>query len=165
MHPFEREGLGKAPFQVVGCNTRVGPWSYVDEQGITITIGSPGQPMGVCKYCYQGISQCFIIRSADGKEFDVGSSCVAKTADKTITKEVNRIKTENRNALTDARIARAKDRFENDEAVRENLKGKNHGRMGQYQYVEFCLRAAGRAGKLKVTKMIEQAIKEVESNG
>lgn len=75
LHPFEKAGLGKAPFVFRGMETKVGPIHLAD--GVT-QIGAPGQPMGTCDYCGQGIAHCCNIRSADGKRFIVGIDCVEK---------------------------------------------------------------------------------------
>lgn len=64
-HPFEKRGLGLAPFTLAG----------MAEQRLEHT----GQPAGTCDYCGTGIAYCFLIRSADGKKFVVGSDCVIKT--------------------------------------------------------------------------------------
>ncbi len=75
IHPFEDSGLGLAPFRCIGYERRVGPIKYPDGT----EIGAPGQPMGSCAHCGTGIADCYVIRSADGKRFVVGSSCVLKT--------------------------------------------------------------------------------------
>lgn len=77
VHPFERVGLGKAPFRVAGYEKRV-------------FYACPGAPMqcgGSCDYCGTGIVHTFIIVSADGKRFVVGSDCVAKTGDRAMVRE------------------------------------------------------------------------------
>src|SRR5262245_32855473 len=66
-HPFERAGLGKAPFRFV---THRENW-YSACQGHR-------QPGGTCDYCLNGIANEFVIRSVDGREFVVGSDCVMK---------------------------------------------------------------------------------------
>lgn len=75
IHPFEASGLGRAPFEFIGVTTKVGPITLAD--GIT-QVGAPGQPMGTCDHCGQGIKDCFRVRSADGKSFEVGCDCIAK---------------------------------------------------------------------------------------
>lgn len=75
IHPFEEAGLGLAPFKCVGHERRVGPL----DMGNGCFAGAPGQPMGTCNYCGQGIADCYRIRSADGKSFIVGSDCVRRT--------------------------------------------------------------------------------------
>jgi hypothetical protein len=70
VHAFEAAGLGKAPFRFVG----------VSESSCTYPDGTT-QATGTCDYCSNGIRYCCHIRSADGKEFVVGSDCVRKTGD------------------------------------------------------------------------------------
>jgi hypothetical protein len=70
-HCFERAGLGRAPFKIVGsfeCKFQAAP-------------GAPVQPGGSCDYCGQGIMYAVAIKSADGKTFKVGCDCVARTGD------------------------------------------------------------------------------------
>lgn len=67
LHPFEKSGLGTAPFRCVGHERRV------------VKIGDTIRASGTCDHCGTGIADCFVILSSDGKRFVVGSSCVAKT--------------------------------------------------------------------------------------
>lgn len=81
VHPFEEAGLGLAPFKFIGVFEDRGPHRFVDKAtGVEMEIGAPGQPMGSCAYCGQGIALCCTILSADGKRFTVGCDCVAKVA-------------------------------------------------------------------------------------
>lgn len=80
MHPFEASGLGIAPFRCIGVTQRVGPIRSEIAAGVWAEIGSPGQAMGTCKHCGTGIKDCYVIQSADGQTFEVGSSCVEKTS-------------------------------------------------------------------------------------
>ena len=75
MHPFERAGLGRAPFHLVGHDRCVGPIRLDD--GVT-EIGYPGQPMGTCDFCGQGIANRMLIASSDGQRFVVGIDCVLR---------------------------------------------------------------------------------------
>lgn len=77
IHPWEKAGLGKAPFAWLGVFEDYGPHK-VERDGITFETGAPGQPMGCCAYCGQGIGECHQIRSADGKKFVVGCDCVRR---------------------------------------------------------------------------------------
>lgn len=71
LHVFERAKLGKAPFRVVG---------YF-EKTYQAAPGAPVQTGGSCAYCGTGISLHCRISSNDGREFVVGSDCVARTGD------------------------------------------------------------------------------------
>ena len=70
IHPFEKAGLGKAPFSCTGVSENV--W----ENGDGTTKGG-----GVCDYCGTGIRWEFWIKGsiAGAKQFKVGCDCVAKT--------------------------------------------------------------------------------------
>lgn len=72
IHTFEQAGLGKAPFRFVGMFEKRGPIPCPDGT----MIGAPGQPMGTCDFCGNGIAQCCQIESADGKIFVVDRKSV-----------------------------------------------------------------------------------------
>lgn len=82
VHVFEKAGLGKGPFTCIGMVEKVGPV----EISPGCFVGSPGQPMGCCRFCGQGIRYCYIIRDRNGKTFDVGSDCVGRTGDTKLVK-------------------------------------------------------------------------------
>jgi hypothetical protein len=67
-HPFEKAGLGRAPFCCVGCREN---WFEMP--------GFGRKPGGSCNYCGTGILYEYVIKSADGKSFVVGCDCVEKT--------------------------------------------------------------------------------------
>jgi len=69
-HPFEKAGLGKAPFSCTGVSENV--WDNGDG---TTKAG------GCCDYCGTGIRWEFWIKGsvAGAKQFKVGCDCVAKT--------------------------------------------------------------------------------------
>ena len=161
MHPFEKSGLGKAPFRLVGHGTRIGPIRIPNPDGTTTEIGSPGQPMGSCKHCGMGIADCYVIRSSDGKEFEVGSSCVLKTDDPGLKKEVKRIRTKIDHDKTDKRITDAYALLEQDAGVRVVLESRKGTRSTMLDYVLWCKTGAGRSGKLKCARIIEATKKEV----
>jgi hypothetical protein len=68
MHPFEKAGLGKAPFRCIAVETK---WHHNGD--------GTKKPGGSCHYCGTGILYCFKIEGTDGKTFVVGSDCVLKT--------------------------------------------------------------------------------------
>ncbi len=73
LHPFEKAGLGKAPFHCTAVTVNV----Y--DSGAGSLFGSHKQPGGSCDYCGTGIMYEYWIKGADGSQFKVGSDCVAKT--------------------------------------------------------------------------------------
>ena len=68
LHPFERAGLGRAPFRCTGVREN---WFEMP--------GFGRKPGGCCNYCSTGILYEYSILSADGKTFIVGSDCVKRT--------------------------------------------------------------------------------------
>lgn len=68
LHPFERAGLGRAPFRCTAVRTN---WFEMP--------GFGRKPGGCCDYCYTGILYEYVIESSDGKAFVVGSDCVRRT--------------------------------------------------------------------------------------
>lgn len=67
-HPFEKSGLGKAPFRCVD----------VVENWYSACAGHK-QPGGSCAYCGTGIAYEYVIVGSDGSQFKVGSDCVMRT--------------------------------------------------------------------------------------
>ena len=162
MHPFEKAGLGEAPFTFVGVVIRQGPIRSVTKEGITVEVGSPGQPMGTCRYCSQGIKECCIIRDAHGAQFEVGNTCVYKTDDEPMVKEtkkaINKSRRERRQQREADRIAAARTYMDNHPEVGAQLGDRPHPAIEgktMLDYVEWMLAHAGRAGKLKVARAIE----------
>lgn len=75
-HPFELAGLGKAPFKVLRAFTMPKTLRGETRDGITVEVMTNG--VGGCRYCGQAICDIYTVRSSDGLEFPVGSSCVEK---------------------------------------------------------------------------------------
>jgi len=160
-HRFETAGLGLAPFKYVGFSERRGPITLKDGS----QVGSPGQPMGTCDYCGQGIAICCEIVSSDGKRFIVGSDCVEKTGDKGITvvvkSAVNKMRSDKRKANDARKVAEHKAMVENDADVRALLASKPHPQQWRrdegetlLDSVEWFLKNAGVSGNLKMARMI-----------
>lgn len=67
-HPFEKAGLGYAPFRCVSCREN---WFEMP--------GFGRKPGGSCNYCGTGILYEYVIKDKNGKTFVVGCDCVEKT--------------------------------------------------------------------------------------
>ena len=162
-HRFEKAGLGKAPFRVVGCEEKRGPI----DMGGGLTVGAPGQPMGTCDFCGTGIVDCFSIESADHRRFVVGNVCVNKTGDagliRVVKSEVARLRTEARHRREAIQIQRLRDLMQ-DTATRDWLDGQRHPRTDsaffadqtRLDWAEWMFRNAGNKGKLAILRFIEQ---------
>ena len=96
-HCFESAGLGTAPFRCIGFAERV--------QVIGIMPPVTIRPTGTCAYCGTGIRNAYIIRSADGRVFDVGCDCVERV-DPELWQEFKARRRAERNAAVAAERAR-----------------------------------------------------------
>lgn len=167
-HPFEKAGLGKAPFRFVGVTRRVGPIKTVDpKSGLIMECGAPGQPMGCCDYCGQGIAECCEIVGADGKRFIVGNMCVTKTNRKNsplakrVRSEVSRRSRERRAEAVRAEL----DTLLADSVTREALAAVPHPQEWRAEKgetlldsVEWMLDNAGAAGYARTLKQIKSVL-------
>ena len=166
VHQFETAGLGKAPFRYVGFREVRGPIKELDKNGrpTGAEIGSPGQPMGTCKFCGQGIAICCEIVSADGKRFIVGSDCVEKTGDAGLRKvktDVAKFKAAASKAREEERIADLGRRLIDEAPLRELLASKPHPQKWRrdegetlLDSVAWFMKNAGHAGKIKTARMV-----------
>jgi hypothetical protein len=175
LHPWERAGLGKAPYRWLGVRHLVGPIRIAQADGTTLEIGAPGQPMGSCAYCAQGIAECHSIKSADGKVFMVGCDCVRRVSEPgdAVLKAAEAAAKKRRNAAARARNAVKADASKArlaallaDESVRATLAGlpseqpwKARDGGTRLDDVEFLARACGHTGRVKLIARIETALK------
>ena len=151
IHVFEKVKLGIAPFKVVDYSHE----TYQSCPGAPIQVGA------ACNYCGTGIKDVFHIRSADGKTFKVGSTCVNKTGDKglidPVKKELYRLKVERSEK-------RCVDAFEKLEDVKAILISRSHPQawatdLTLYDWAKWMISNAGLSGHLKVARVIEKALK------
>jgi hypothetical protein len=171
IHPFERAGLGAAPFRVVGVKRQVGPITLAGG----VTVGAPGQPMGCCAYCSQGIAECWTIESADGRRFTVGCDCVARTygpKHPVVTaglRIARRLRADAKHAKDQARIDGARALLTRPE-VAARLAAQPHSRAAGNDWfadktrldeIDWLLKFAGCRGRLGAARVIEQAAEEV----
>ena len=68
IHPFQKAGLGTAPFRCASVT-----------EAVFMLPDGTSKAGGCCDYCYTGIRWEFHIESADQRTFKVGCDCVAKT--------------------------------------------------------------------------------------
>lgn len=162
-HPFEEAGLGNAPFKFIGASEKRGPIFLGSSNGVETWAGAPGQPMGSCAYCGQGIAVCCLIESADGKRFDVGSDCVRKTFQKGSTVEfaVRRALNAAKLAKDNAKIDAVRQRLETDAPLREALADIPHPNAyraakgdTRLDWATWMLSNAGTSGRLDVVRYV-----------
>jgi hypothetical protein len=168
IHPFERAGLGKAPFRFVGMEKqdlcygeRILNRAEYERTGISLTT----KPGGTCAFCGTYILQMCNIVSADGRKFHVGCDCVELAGD---AKLVRKVKAAKRAADRVKRAARADsvkaelDALLSNEAARAHLStiphpsayraAKGETLLSSLVWLAERAGAAGRARALKTAK-------------
>jgi len=163
LHVFEEAGLGKAPFRFLSVqDSSVG----VNENGMVRIASKSGvdtwtKPGGSCDFCGTYIVHFCWIKSADGKEFKVGSDCVRKTGDQGLKKVV----------AAEVRLKRSERRREREMAKIEKL-DHNILRFGKYKgmtiedvkkedtdYLVWIVQNMTAKAHARTIKLIEEAIK------
>jgi hypothetical protein len=166
VHPFERAGLGRAPFRYVGMVAQdicYGQAILNREEYQRTGILMTTKPGGTCAYCGQYIVQMFNVRSADGRTFHVGCDCIRKVDEKlakAIKADVARAAKAKRVAADKRRTASAATALA-DEAVRAQLAAMPHptasfAARGEtlLAWCDWTMKYAGAAGRAKVAKVI-----------
>lgn len=159
IHVFEKAGLGKAPFKVVGFTVE----KYQACQGAPIQVG------GSCDYCGTGIMNTYHIQSADGNTFKVGCECVNKTGDKGMIKRVQKMERDRKRKDRHAREAKRVNRMFgllSMDTVRDDLASRPHPmdfRADQgdteLDWAEWLARNSGTSGRIRVARKLEDVAK------
>jgi hypothetical protein len=154
VHPFQAAGLGLAPFKLVGHVlpdlTADGRRKLGEIGGVEVTTTTGG----TCDYCGKSIVNVFRVRSADGRESNVGCDCVQKCCGAklvaAVRKIANVVATDRRNAAADAKIARGVALLAVPavaEALRDQPHPNGHAGRTLHDYAAWMLQNAGRTGK------------------
>lgn len=176
-HVFQVAGLGQAPFRLVGYRQEVGPINPVRADGTidhSVLIGAPGQPMGTCDFCGNGIKHVFVIESSDGKRFRTGSECVYKTGDaglkKVVDQKVRDLKREARHEREEAQIEELEVMLSQRE-VQDVLSAHPHPRailpqasdffkaQSLWDWSQWMMLNAGNSGKLRVFRTVKKILR------
>lgn len=95
IHAWEFNGLGKAPFQCVGVVSlpsktlaEHNPDAYRNQMNNI----PRGFEVGTCAACGMSLTNNFLIKSADGRQFSVGCDCVKKHGGNGLVEQVKLIK-------------------------------------------------------------------------
>lgn len=94
LHPFERSGLGLAPFRwvsVISLPDNALAEANPSAHNLALAQAfqqarSLGVTLGSCQHCGMGLNHHGVIEDAEGTRFVVGLDCVAKTGDSGIGK-------------------------------------------------------------------------------
>mgnify|MGYP001611198803 CR=1 FL=1 len=151
MHIFPH--LGIAPFRYLGYQKR--------------RFCAPGEPPragATCDHCGTAIAYCFLFRSADGRRFKVGSTCVGKSGDaglkRAIASDVAKHRRETAKARADVLFASALAALAT-EPVRAALAAQPHPSawaaakgLTLLDSVEWLLMHAGQTGRTKIARLV-----------
>jgi hypothetical protein len=155
IHPWERAGLGKAPFKFVGMHEEV-----------FVIPGVMAKAGGTCAYCSQGIRYVFTCVSADGKRFGVGCDCIAKVHHKGVKilsdaeRALRNFKAEKRREAFAVRKTAAKATLAANPTLLTDRPHPSFKDKTLRDYVEWMLANAGLSGGNHVCRIIEDANKE-----
>lgn len=169
-HPFERAGLGKAPFRfhsIVEQDLCYGERILNREEYQRTGIAMTTKPGGSCAYCGTYIRNMFRIESADGRKFVVGCDCLKKVdADKSVKGyRAARLKVERkaREAKKTAVRASLPAMIFPARRILRTLPSKNGWRAKEGEtLLDWCVwmaRNAGATGREKVAKVIRGVVK------
>lgn len=121
LHKWEIDGLGKAPFECVGMFELPSP-SLAEHNPTAYNNAMrelpKGYHCGTCAVCGMPLKYNYLIKSADGQTFSVGSECVLKRGnhEKSL---VDKIKAERNAILREKRAAKRQAEWEVREAKRK----------------------------------------------
>jgi hypothetical protein len=169
VHPFEKAGLGLAPFRYVGMVAQDIEYGRrrlnSRDEAVSITTA----PGGTCDACGTYIVDMFRIRSADGVESKVGCDCILKVGVKVENavgfkadqKRIAKAKAAARKLREAARIAEARVLLEDKAEALRLLPSPYANRAARGEtmldHVAWMIDNAGHTGKLQATKIIERA--------
>ena len=173
IHPYEKAGLGKAPFRYIGMTEKV----YVACPGAT------PQPGGTCDYCGNGIRYVFRVQSADGKTFGVGCECIHKVDRACLVnqtqfeRDLREHKKKQARLQRQAKVKKEEERIEaafafldGNQALQAKLKAIPHPvpfrrEKGETlaDHVAWMRDHAGHSGRLQMARMLEKLSAEPAS--
>lgn len=164
IHPFEKAGLGTAPFRFVRHYRSV-------FQAIPGDPSCPVQSGSSCDYCANGISEVYVVRSADDLEFKVGCDCIGRVAkeaatdaDQKLAAAADSARRKANRAKAHAKSAVVKERLEEllaTENVRDLLATQPHPKFCSktlLDHADWMLTHSGAAGRAKLLKVVLAAL-------
>lgn len=167
VHPFERAGLGRAPFKFAGLAQQDMCYGQAILNRAEVDAGAEFEittkPGGTCAYCGTYIVVMCDIVSADGKRFHVGTDCAEKCCGPklvaAVKREANKLKRTKRAAKSATQAAEL-DAILVEDAVRAKLESLPHPtRPGEtlLGYAEWMVKRAGARGRANALRVIKEA--------
>ena len=113
MHPFEKAGLGKAPFKCVGVTKNLFTIPGVPEAT---------KPGSSCDYCATSITYEYWIVGATGSKFKVGCDCVLRTGSADSVQDFKKVKAQHEKAKRDVKTAEKRARWAAEKKARQDAR-------------------------------------------
>lgn len=149
-----------------------------DREGLS---GLPWCPGPTCDYCGMGIRYVVMVRSADGKEFGIGTDCAMKLYKSTNVArasedEMSRVIREHKNKLAKASRQRREEALIAELSAsivgcEDRLRVKNHptkywAEQGKtlWDYLEWYNQNAGRTGRIEALRFVIKTLSQEVSN-
>jgi hypothetical protein len=184
MHAFEKSGLGKAPFNFIGCKgheellleATMRKEATERKGGIAFDV-NPGNVGASCQHCGTHIKDLHYFESADGNTFFVGFKCAEKAEEKYYKDlrgggycpEVLKLKVAKRKLASKRRKAREATKLQElaqllaNETFMVSLEAHPHPNQWRAQkgdtlrnYAQWMNENSGTAGKLKLLKVLKK---------
>lgn len=161
-HPFDH--LAPGPYRVVGVAVRRGPLTTT-MNGVEVQVGAPGQPMGSCQHCGQGIAEVWTVAGSNGTWFEVGCECVRKASVKLAAdgrRAAQQARRADKKRRTAARVTAAWALLK-DPDLRLTFHNQPHpnpsmaAAFSRLDHLEYLLDRAGDSGRNRACRMIEKA--------
>lgn len=158
IHPFEKSGLGTAPFRYIGMIHQ--EISYGEAIGHINGVEVQTKPGGTCDHCGHYIRDMFRVESSDGQRFKVGCDCIMKV-DMVLGRAINQDVKAAKRQRELGRIKAATAAL----PTAHSLRSEPHPTawMAQqgatlWHYCEWMLWHAGQSGKLRAARLVEASI-------
>lgn len=161
IHKLTEMGLGEAPFRVVGfyklpssALAGTNPFAYE-----AILASRPkGVMVGSCAMCGTGLTNNYIIKSADGKKHAVGCDCVEKIHDVRLTNDIKELK---RKARLEARLVKAEQERVAYQAALQEQRTRNNG-MTDFEVKQEEARVAEALRVAPIVALLAPLANEIE---
>lgn len=161
IHKLTEMGLGQAPFRIVGFYklpsaslAGTNPFAYE-----AILASRPkGVMVGSCAMCGTGLTNNFIIKSADGKKHAVGCDCVEKINDVRLTNDIKELK---RKARLEAKLIKDEEKRVAYQATLQEQRDRNNG-LTDYEFVQEEIRVAESLRVAPVVAILAPLANEIE---
>jgi len=159
-HPFEKSGLGKAPYRCMSSGPLVAAGGHRGgTAGYEAALAAGHEPVvgGTCQHCGTALKNAIWFESADKAVFYVGVSCADKAGEATAARKARSGLRSDKKARETARIKAAISSLASDSVLIDRLSSQPHPNQWRAEkgdtlldYLRFRMQRSGHAGMLRV---------------